>query len=106
MLKFIRVEETCNGKNLFRTLFIYSQYFFCITVVVLLGGAAATIVKGRGALQDIDQLSVLQPIVKYAATCTSVRDIVPTLRRAFNEAQSGVPGPPPPFFIYFCRGCL
>ena len=61
--------------------------------VLLLGGAAATLLKGRGSLQDIDQMALLRPICKYAATCWSVRDIVPTLRRAFKEAASGVPGP-------------
>ena len=50
--------------------------------MVLLGGAAATVMKGRGALQDIDQMSVLKPIVKFAYECTTVRDIVPALRRA------------------------
>lgn len=61
--------------------------------VILLGGAAATMLKGRGALQDIDQMALLQPICKFCATCASVADIAPTLRRAFQEAQSGVPGP-------------
>jgi len=61
--------------------------------LVLLGGAAATLTKGRGSLQDIDQMSVLKPIVKWAATVTRAADIVPTLRRAFQEAVSGVPGP-------------
>ena len=32
--------------------------------VVLLGGAAATVLKGRGALQDIDQMALFKPIVK------------------------------------------
>jgi thiamine pyrophosphate-dependent acetolactate synthase large subunit-like protein len=61
--------------------------------IVLIGGAAATLLKGRGSLQDIDQISLLKPIVKYCATCTRVSDIVPTLRQAFHEAISGVPGP-------------
>ena len=61
--------------------------------LLLLGGAAATLLKGRGSLQDIDQMSLLRPICKYCATCNSVRDIVPTLRTAFKEAASGVPGP-------------
>lgn len=61
--------------------------------VVLLGGAAATLVQGRGALQDIDQMSLLKPIVKFAARVESVREIVPTLRQAFQAAMSGVPGP-------------
>mmetsp|Transcript_21989 Transcript_21989/g.38951 ORF Transcript_21989/g.38951 Transcript_21989/m.38951 type:complete len:694 (-) Transcript_21989:7-2088(-) len=61
--------------------------------LVLLGGAAATLMQGRGSLQDIDQLAFLSPIVKWAYSCRTVRDIVPTLRRAFQVAASGVPGP-------------
>jgi thiamine pyrophosphate-dependent acetolactate synthase large subunit-like protein len=61
--------------------------------VVLLGGAAATMLKGRGALQDIDQLALMRPHVKWAHTCRRVRDLAPTLRRALHIARSGVPGP-------------
>jgi len=61
--------------------------------LVLLGGAAATVMQGRGALQDIDQLAFLKPVCKWVVSCRTVRDIVPALRRAFQEAQSGVPGP-------------
>lgn len=61
--------------------------------VVLLGGAAATVLKGRGALQDIDQMALLTPHVKWAKAVSRVRDLAPTLRRAFQIAQSGVPGP-------------
>eukprot|EP00051_Salpingoeca_urceolata_P001093 m.38563 g.38563 ORF g.38563 m.38563 type:complete len:634 (-) comp11191_c0_seq3:338-2239(-) len=61
--------------------------------LVLLGGAAATLLKGRGSLQDIDQMSLFKPLCKFCATVTRVKDIVPTLRKAFAAAQSGVPGP-------------
>jgi len=61
--------------------------------LVLLGGAAATILKGRGALQDIDQMALMKPNVKWAAAVTRVSEIVPTLERAFAIAQAGVPGP-------------
>jgi acetolactate synthase-like protein len=61
--------------------------------LVLLGGAAATIMKGRGSLQDINQRAVLEPIVKRCFTISTVRDIVPMLREAFQVASSGVPGP-------------
>ena len=61
--------------------------------VLLLGGASANVLKGRGALQDIDQLSLCKSICKHVATVTRVRDIVPALRRAIYVAQSGVPGP-------------
>ncbi|KAK8774709.1 hypothetical protein V5799_010755 [Amblyomma americanum] len=61
--------------------------------LLLLGGAAATAVKGRGALQDIDQLSLFKSLCKFTATVTTVRDIVPTLRTALQKAQSDTPGP-------------
>ncbi|MFH1981667.1 MAG: thiamine pyrophosphate-binding protein [Pseudomonadota bacterium] len=61
--------------------------------VVLLGGAAPTVLKGRGALQDIDHRSLMQPLVKAAFTIHQNCDIVPTLDEAFGIAASGVPGP-------------
>lgn len=61
--------------------------------VLLIGGAAATLLKGRGALQDIDQMSLFKPLCKYCASVTKIRDIVPTLKKALHEAQSGTPGP-------------
>eukprot|EP00003_Mantamonas_plastica_P010483 TRINITY_DN1992_c0_g1_i3.p1 TRINITY_DN1992_c0_g1~~TRINITY_DN1992_c0_g1_i3.p1 ORF type:complete len:152 (+),score=57.53 TRINITY_DN1992_c0_g1_i3:407-862(+) len=33
--------------------------------VVLMGGCAPTLLKGKGALQDIDQVALFEPIVKY-----------------------------------------
>jgi acetolactate synthase-1/2/3 large subunit len=61
--------------------------------VVLLGGAAATVLKGRGALQDIDQMALFEPHVKWARAVTRVRDLAPALKSAFHIARSGVPGP-------------
>ena len=61
--------------------------------LVLLGGAAATVLKGRGALQDIDQMALFKPHVKWAKAVTRVRDLAPTLKKAFQLASSGVPGP-------------
>lgn len=61
--------------------------------LVLLGGATATVLKGRGALQDIDQMALIEPHVKWAAECKRVRDLVPTMEKAFRIAQEGVPGP-------------
>jgi acetolactate synthase-like protein len=61
--------------------------------LVLLGGAAPLAFQGRGALQDIDQRVLLEPIVKKCWTVRTARDIVPSLREAFCEAASGVPGP-------------
>uniref|UniRef100_A0A8D0BC17 2-hydroxyacyl-CoA lyase 2 n=1 Tax=Salvator merianae TaxID=96440 RepID=A0A8D0BC17_SALMN len=61
--------------------------------VLLIGGAAATLQKGRGALQDIDQMSLFKPLCKFCASVTSVREIIPVLRKAIAIAQSDTPGP-------------
>lgn len=61
--------------------------------LLLLGGAAAKCLKGRGALQDIDQMVLFKPLCKYTASVSRVRDIVPTIREAIAAAQSGTPGP-------------
>ncbi|ACY14649.1 thiamine pyrophosphate-binding protein [Haliangium ochraceum] len=61
--------------------------------LVLLGGATATLLRGRGALQDIDQMALIKPHVKWAARPRSLREIVPALERAFAIARRGVPGP-------------
>ena len=61
--------------------------------VIVLGGATATMLQGRGALQDIDQLALFKPHVKRAWAVKRVKDLAPALMDAFELAQSGVPGP-------------
>jgi acetolactate synthase-1/2/3 large subunit len=61
--------------------------------LLIFGGAAATLLKGRGALQDIDQLSVMASITKWAVSITKVSSIQPTVEKALDLAQDGVPGP-------------
>lgn len=61
--------------------------------LVLLGGAAATLLRGRGALQDIDQMALVRPHVKRATRVSRVRELVPELERAFRLSREGVPGP-------------
>ncbi len=61
--------------------------------VVLLGGAAATLLKGRGALQDIEQLALLRAATKWSTGVARLRDLEPALLDAFGRATDGVPGP-------------
>ncbi|CAB3999937.1 acetolactate synthase, partial [Paramuricea clavata] len=61
--------------------------------LLLIGGAAATLLKDRGALQDIDQMSLFKPLCKYCVTVKRVRDIPSLVRKAMQVAQSGTPGP-------------
>jgi acetolactate synthase-1/2/3 large subunit len=63
------------------------------TPLILLAGAAPTVLKNRGALQDIDQLSLLKSIAKMAVTIKRNCDIVPVMEKAFEVCRSGVPGP-------------
>ena len=61
--------------------------------VVLLGGATATLLRGKGSLQDIDQMALFEPHVKWATSVGRVRDLARTVHRALLVSQSGVPGP-------------
>ncbi len=61
--------------------------------LILLGGASATVLRGRGSLQDIDQIALMSPHVKATYSVKKVRDIAPTLTQAFEVARAGVPGP-------------
>ena len=61
--------------------------------IIVLGGATATVLRGRGSLQDIDQLSLMRPITKWAARINRVQNLEPMLSRAFDVATEGVPGP-------------
>ncbi len=63
------------------------------TPMVLFGGATATLLKGRGALQDIDQLSLVRSACKWATAVSTVPALGPTVAKALEIAQEGVPGP-------------
>ena len=61
--------------------------------VLLLGGATATLLRGRGALQDIDQMALVKPHVKWATRVMRQREIAAALNKAMRIARSDVPGP-------------
>ncbi len=61
--------------------------------VLLLVGATATALKGRGALQDIDQLALLKPHVKRVFRPKRLRDVASSVEQALDLAGDGVPGP-------------
>ena len=61
--------------------------------LLIFGGAAATLLKGRGALQDIDQISVMESITKWAVSIKKVNSLQPIVEKALDIAQDGVPGP-------------
>jgi acetolactate synthase-1/2/3 large subunit len=61
--------------------------------VLVLGGATATVLKGRGSLQDIDQQGVAAPLFKWQGRARRVRELAPLVAEALWRAADGVPGP-------------
>jgi acetolactate synthase-like protein len=61
--------------------------------VLLLCGATATVLRGRGSLQDIDQMAAVRSHVKWAAQVDRADDQLPLFERAVATALSGVRGP-------------
>ncbi|CAJ0604603.1 unnamed protein product [Cylicocyclus nassatus] len=89
----IGVAAVTAGPGLTNTITAVKNAQMAESPLLLIGGAAPSLLKGRGALQDIDQLVLFRPLCKYAARVERLRDIVPTLRQAIKAATSGSPGP-------------
>jgi acetolactate synthase-1/2/3 large subunit len=87
------VAAVTAGPGLTNTITAVKNAQLAQSPLVLIGGATATMLKGKGALQDIDQMALMRPHVKAAIGVSSVRNLVPAMERAFVVARSGVPGP-------------
>ncbi|TAM62367.1 MAG: thiamine pyrophosphate-binding protein [Rhodanobacter sp.] len=61
--------------------------------LVLIGGAAPTVLQKRGALQDIDQTQLVTGQVKWLRRVRRVADLATAIAEAFAVAREGVPGP-------------
>ena len=87
------VAAVTAGPGLTNTITAVKNAQMAQSPVVLLGGATATVLKGRGSLQDIDQQSLMAPHVKWMGSASRVRELAPLLETAFARAREGVPGP-------------
>lgn len=61
--------------------------------LVLFGGAPATALRGKGALQDIEQIKLFETLVKWSVSVQQDCDLPGIVEEAFDVAKSGVPGP-------------
>ncbi len=61
--------------------------------LLLIGGASPLGLKGRGALQEMEQVALLRPITKGAWAVPEPRLIPEYLARAIDVALTGQPGP-------------
>jgi acetolactate synthase-like protein len=89
----VGVAAVTAGPGVTNTLTAIKNAQMAQSPLILFGGAAATVLKGRGSLQDIDQLSIVRSITKWAATVKTVSALAPTVEKAFEVARAGVPGP-------------
>ena len=89
----IGVAAVTAGPGVTNTITAIKNAQMAQTPILLFGGATATLLKGRGALQDIDQMAMMKPLVKWAVTVKTVPALGPTVERAIAIATEGVPGP-------------
>ena len=87
------VAAVTAGPGLTNTITALKNAQLAQSPVILLGGAAPTALQGRGALQDIDQRSLIAPHVKLLRRIRRVRDLAPAVEEAFEVAREGVQGP-------------
>ncbi|MBV8756625.1 MAG: thiamine pyrophosphate-binding protein [Deltaproteobacteria bacterium] len=93
MTGIVGVAAVTAGPGVTNTVTAVKNAQMAQTPLLIFGGATATLLKGRGALQDIDQLALMKPLVKWATTVKTVPALASTVERALQVATEGVPGP-------------
>lgn len=87
------VAAVTAGPGLTNTITAVKNAQMAQSPVVILGGATATLLKGRGSLQDIDQFALMRPHVKAVLSCRTVRSLASAVDEAMRTALEGIPGP-------------
>jgi acetolactate synthase-1/2/3 large subunit len=71
---------------------IADAYMDSVPLVAITANVATSLI-GRDSFQEIDITGVTMPITKHNFFIKRIEDIAPTIRRAFQIAASGRPGP-------------
>ncbi len=71
---------------------IATAYMDSIPVVAITANVG-TALLGKDSFQEVDIAGVVMPITKHSFIVKKVEDVAPTIRRAFEIAKSGRPGP-------------
>lgn len=87
------VAAVTAGPGLTNTITALKNAQMAASPVLLIGGAAPTALQGRGALQDIDQKSLIAPHVKFCRQVKRVADLGTATEDALAACMAGVPGP-------------
>lgn len=81
------------GPGVTGTLTAVANCFAAQTPLVVVGGARPLVQAGRGALQELDQVSLFAPITKRAEVCTDPERIPDFVATAFRHALAPPRGP-------------
>jgi acetolactate synthase-1/2/3 large subunit len=71
---------------------IATAYMDSVPIVVLTGQVSTQFI-GSDAFQEVDAVGITRPCVKHNFLVKDVRDLAPTLKKAFYIATTGRPGP-------------
>ncbi|MDD4564288.1 MAG: biosynthetic-type acetolactate synthase large subunit [Eubacteriales bacterium] len=71
---------------------IATAYMDSVPLVVITGQVPISSI-GKDSFQEVDIVGVTLPITKYSFFCRTVEDLAPNIRKAFQIAVSGRPGP-------------
>lgn len=89
----VGVTLVTSGPGVTNTLTGLADAMMDSTPIVVIAGQVSTSVLGSDAFQEVDLVSVSQPITKWAYQIRHAEDIAWAVSRAFFIAKSGRPGP-------------
>lgn len=89
----VPVVNVVPGAGVTHALSGIAEAFMDNVPMVVLAGGIRTDTGHAYQLHAIDQLAVLAPVTKAALRAARAEDIYPTIRRAFQIARRGTPGP-------------
>jgi acetolactate synthase-1/2/3 large subunit len=90
---YIGVAAVTAGPGVMNAVTGVANAFRANSPLILIGGQAPTFFYGKGALQEMDHVSVLKPITKWAVQVPDTKSIPEYMARAFSAALDGLPGP-------------
>ena len=71
---------------------IATAYMDSVPVVAITANVGVPLL-GKDSFQEVDIAGVVMPITKHSFIVKDIKDLAPTIRRAFKIAQTGRPGP-------------
>lgn len=93
MTGIVGVAAVTAGPGVTNTITAVKNAQMAQSPLIIFAGATPTVLMGRGSLQDIDQLELMKPLVKWATSVRTVKSLGPAIDKAVEIATSGVPGP-------------